>query len=96
MEAANSPNHASYVAACRNIYQMYIAPASPHEVNIADDVRQSLSDVFERTSKDPEDPAIHDMILIDALKSVYSLMSRDSYPRFLSSPAYLDQLKKCE
>ena len=92
MDLSACPDKASYVKACRNMYHVFIVPASPHEVNIADDVRQELCDQFEAG----KDKLITETIFVDAQKAVFSLMARDSYPRFLQSQAYQDLLKANE
>uniref|UniRef100_H2YE86 RGS domain-containing protein n=1 Tax=Ciona savignyi TaxID=51511 RepID=H2YE86_CIOSA len=61
----------------QDIYDTYINVYSPHEVNIDYKMRENIVDQL----KDKVDVSI----FTEAQHQIYTLMHRDSYPRFLSS-----------
>uniref|UniRef100_UPI00358E67CB regulator of G-protein signaling 17-like n=1 Tax=Myxine glutinosa TaxID=7769 RepID=UPI00358E67CB len=63
----------------RIIYEDYISILSPKEVSLDSRVRE----VINRSMTEPTPQAFD-----DAQMQIYTLMHRDSYPRFLSSPVY--------
>ena len=63
----------------RLIYEDYISILSPKEVSLDSRVRE----VINRNMVDPS-PYTFD----EAQLQIYTLMHRDSYPRFLNSPIY--------
>ncbi|XP_042562484.1 regulator of G-protein signaling 20 isoform X2 [Clupea harengus] len=67
----------------RLIYEDYISILSPKEVSLDSRVR----DVINRNMLEPN---LH--TFDDAQLQIYTLMQRDSYPRFLSSPFYKNLL----
>uniref|UniRef100_A0A8D1M0S0 RGS domain-containing protein n=1 Tax=Sus scrofa TaxID=9823 RepID=A0A8D1M0S0_PIG len=68
----------------RIIYEDYISILSPKEVSLDSRVRE----LIDRNMAEPS-PHIFD----DAQLQIYTLMHRDSYPRFLSSTLYKDLLR---
>ncbi|XP_026777145.1 regulator of G-protein signaling 19 isoform X1 [Pangasianodon hypophthalmus] len=63
----------------RMIYEDYISILSPKEVSLDSRVRE----VINRKMQDPSPHTFE-----DAQLQIYTLMHRDSYPRFLNSPIY--------
>lgn len=63
----------------RSIYEDYISILSPKEVSLDARVREMIN-------KKMQDPSPH--TFEDAQLQIYTLMHRDSYPRFLSSSIY--------
>ncbi|KAB1262168.1 Regulator of G-protein signaling 19 [Camelus dromedarius] len=63
----------------RLIYEDYVSILSPKEVSLDSRVREGIN-------KKMQEPSAH--TFDDAQLQIYTLMHRDSYPRFLSSPAY--------
>ncbi|KAM7405307.1 hypothetical protein PAMP_012579 [Pampus punctatissimus] len=63
----------------RSIYENYISILSPKEVSLDARVREVIN-------RKMQDPAPH--TFEDAQLQIYTLMHRDSYPRFLSSNIY--------
>eukprot|EP01135_Chromosphaera_perkinsii_P010737 Nk52_evm16s2209 gene=Nk52_evmTU16s2209 len=61
----------------KHIFNMYIAPLSPHEVNVDAATRQITIQNMEEPNRNAFD---------EAQKMIYLLMSKDSYPRFLRCP----------
>nr|XP_031297487.1 LOW QUALITY PROTEIN: regulator of G-protein signaling 20 [Camelus dromedarius] len=68
----------------RTIYEDYISVLSPKEVSLDSRVRE----VINRNMAQPS-PHIFD----DAQLQIYTLMHRDSYPRFMNSALYKDLLR---
>ncbi|XP_072808086.1 regulator of G-protein signaling 20 isoform X3 [Vicugna pacos] len=68
----------------RTIYEDYISVLSPKEVSLDSRVRE----VINRSMAQPS-PHIFD----DAQLQIYTLMHRDSYPRFMNSALYKDLLR---
>ncbi|KAF6089175.1 regulator of G protein signaling 19 [Phyllostomus discolor] len=63
----------------RLIYEDYVSILSPREVSLDARVREGIN-------RRMQEPSAH--TFDDAQLQVYTLMHRDSYPRFLGSPAY--------
>uniref|UniRef100_A0A8D2CXX9 Regulator of G protein signaling 19 n=1 Tax=Sciurus vulgaris TaxID=55149 RepID=A0A8D2CXX9_SCIVU len=63
----------------RLIYEDYVSILSPKEVSLDSRVREGIN-------RKMQEPSAH--TFDDAQLQIYTLMHRDSYPRFLSSPAY--------
>ncbi|KPP73446.1 regulator of G-protein signaling 19-like, partial [Scleropages formosus] len=63
----------------RMIYEDYISILSPKEVSLDSRVREVIN-------KKMQEPTSH--TFEDAQLQIYTLMHRDSYPRFLNSPVY--------
>uniref|UniRef100_A0A4W3K380 Regulator of G protein signaling 4 n=1 Tax=Callorhinchus milii TaxID=7868 RepID=A0A4W3K380_CALMI len=72
-------------AKARKIYDEYIATQSPKEVNL-----ESLT--MEETKKNILKPT--PSCFNEAQSKIYSLMQKDSYPRFLKSKIYLDLISQ--
>ncbi|XP_063773913.1 regulator of G-protein signaling 17 isoform X1 [Pseudophryne corroboree] len=71
----------------RNIYEDYISILSPKEVSLDSRVRE----VINRNLLDPT-PHMYE----DAQLQIYTLMHRDSFPRFLNSQVYKTLLESTE
>ena len=83
-ELKNNTDDVDVEEKAKHIFNMYIAPCSPHEVNVDATTRQVTIANMDHPSRNSFD---------EAQKAIYLLMSKDSYPRFLRSPecqAYLD------
>ncbi|XP_075819567.1 regulator of G-protein signaling 19 isoform X3 [Microtus pennsylvanicus] len=63
----------------RLIYEDYVSILSPKEVSLDSRVREGIN-------RKMQEPSPH--TFDDAQLQIYTLMHRDSYPRFLTSPAY--------
>ncbi|XP_066537402.1 regulator of G-protein signaling 20 isoform X2 [Hoplias malabaricus] len=68
----------------RLIYEDYISILSPKEVSLDSRVRE----VINRNMMEPTSHTFD-----DAQLQIYTLMQRDSYPRFMNSPVYKNLLK---
>ncbi|XP_077480027.1 regulator of G-protein signaling 20-like isoform X2 [Stigmatopora argus] len=71
----------------RQIYEDFISILSPKEVSLDSRVR----DVINRNMLEPTSHTFD-----DAQQQIYTLMQRDSYPRYINSAAYTDLLKSLE
>uniref|UniRef100_A0A8C4Z321 RGS domain-containing protein n=1 Tax=Gadus morhua TaxID=8049 RepID=A0A8C4Z321_GADMO len=71
----------------RQVYEDFISILSPKEVSLDSRVRE----VINRNMLDPTSHTFE-----DAQKQIYTLMQRDSYPRYMNSSAYTDLLKDLE
>ncbi|KAL1493232.1 hypothetical protein ABEB36_011324 [Hypothenemus hampei] len=69
------------------IYMSYIHPDSPTEVSLDSQVR----DIVKRQLQNPQ-PAMYD----EAQLQIYTLMQRDSYPRFLNSSFFKGILQQAD
>uniref|UniRef100_A0A3Q2QSJ3 Regulator of G-protein signaling 20-like n=1 Tax=Fundulus heteroclitus TaxID=8078 RepID=A0A3Q2QSJ3_FUNHE len=67
----------------RLIYEDYISILSPKEVSLDSRVREAIN-------RNMPEPNLH--TFDDAQLQIYTLMQRDSYPRYLNSPAYKNLL----
>ncbi|XP_063297414.1 regulator of G-protein signaling 17 isoform X1 [Pelobates fuscus] len=83
----NEPNKKVVEEKARNIYEDYISILSPKEVSLDSRVRE----VINRNLLDPT-PQMYD----DAQLQIYTLMHRDSFPRFLNSQVYKTLLESTE
>lgn len=63
----------------RLIYEDYVSILSPKEVSLDSRVREGIN-------RKMQEPSPH--TFDDAQLQIYTLMHRDSYPRFLTSPTY--------
>ncbi|KAM8875212.1 regulator of G-protein signaling 21-like isoform 1-T2 [Spinachia spinachia] len=63
----------------REIYQEFIQPVAPREINVDHHIKEKIKRSLEKPSLSCFD---------EAQKHVYLLMERDSCPRFLHSDAY--------
>ncbi|XP_044906199.1 regulator of G-protein signaling 20 isoform X3 [Felis catus] len=68
----------------RTIYEDYISILSPKEVSLDSRVREVIN-------RNMGEPSQH--IFDDAQLQIYTLMHRDSYPRFMNSALYKDLLQ---
>nr|XP_023694647.1 regulator of G-protein signaling 20-like isoform X1 [Paramormyrops kingsleyae] len=68
----------------RTIYEDYISILSPKEVSLDSRVREMIN----RNMLEPSSCTFD-----DAQFQIYTLMQRDSYPRYMASPAYADLLQ---
>ncbi|XP_038622544.1 regulator of G-protein signaling 20 [Tachyglossus aculeatus] len=66
------------------IYDDYISSLSPREVSLDSRVREVINENM-------QEPSQH--IFDDAQLQIYTLMHRDSYPRFMNSAIYKDLLR---
>ncbi|XP_066247536.1 regulator of G-protein signaling 17 [Euwallacea similis] len=71
----------------RLIYMNYIHPDSSTEVSLDSRVRE----IVKKQLQEPQ-PNMYD----EAQLQIYTLMQRDSYPRFLNSPAFKDLMQQAE
>ncbi|KAI4806557.1 hypothetical protein KUCAC02_017376, partial [Chaenocephalus aceratus] len=71
----------------RQIYEDFISILSPKEVSLDSRVRE----VIHRNMLEPTSHTFD-----DAQQQIYTLMQRDSYPRYMNSTAYTDLLKSLE
>ncbi|KAM4610448.1 regulator of G-protein signaling 19 isoform 2-T2 [Polymixia lowei] len=76
-------NKSSIQEKARTIYEDYISILSPKEVSLDSRVRE----VINRKMQDPTPHTFE-----DAQLQIYTLMHRDSYPRFLSSSIYTSMI----
>ncbi|XP_069548415.1 regulator of G-protein signaling 20 [Brachyistius frenatus] len=67
----------------RVIYEDYISILSPKEVSLDSRVRESIN-------RNMQEPSLH--TFDDAQLQIYTLMQRDSYPRYMNSSAYKNLL----
>ncbi|XP_028845767.1 regulator of G-protein signaling 17 [Denticeps clupeoides] len=65
----------------RNIYEDYVSILSPKEVSLDSRVRDGINQNLAEPSQ---------LMYEDAQLQIYTLMHRDSYPRFLNSSVYRD------
>ncbi|XP_078264175.1 regulator of G-protein signaling 4-like [Rhinoraja longicauda] len=69
----------------KKVFDEYIAVDAPKEVNLESQIR-------EKTKKSIPDPT--SSCFDEAQSKIYTLMEKDSYPRFLKSKIYLDLLSQ--
>ncbi|XP_055060185.1 regulator of G-protein signaling 16 [Misgurnus anguillicaudatus] len=60
----------------QNIYNRFINPDAPREVNLDSETREMLTDLMETPTAETFDEAQH---------RIFTLMAKDSFPRFLRS-----------
>ncbi|XP_052031958.1 regulator of G-protein signaling 20 isoform X1 [Apodemus sylvaticus] len=83
-ELKKEANKSTIEEKARIIYEDYISILSPKEVSLDSRVREVIN-------RNMVDPSQH--IFDDAQLQIYTLMHRDSYPRFMNSTVYKDLLK---
>ncbi|KAB0393433.1 hypothetical protein E2I00_010570 [Balaenoptera physalus] len=83
-ELKKEANKAVIEEKARIIYEDYVSILSPKEVSLDSRVRETIN----RSMAEPS-PHIFD----DAQLQIYTLMHRDSYPRFMNSALYKDLLR---
>ncbi|XP_048020425.1 regulator of G-protein signaling 20 isoform X1 [Megalobrama amblycephala] len=83
-EFSKETNKSSIEEKARIIYEDYISILSPKEVSLDSRVRE----VINRNMLEPTSHTFD-----DAQLQIYTLMQRDSYPRFMNSPVYKNLLK---
>ncbi|NP_001388944.1 regulator of G-protein signaling 20 isoform 2 [Rattus norvegicus] len=83
-ELKREANKSTIEEKARIIYEDYISILSPKEVSLDSRVREVIN-------RNMVDPSQH--IFDDAQLQIYTLMHRDSYPRFMNSTVYKDLLK---
>jgi len=66
-----------------SMFRNHLDPASPHEISLDFKVKESMLEERENPSRDVFD---------EAQAKIYSLMQRDSFPRFLASENYKNLL----
>nr|AAF05756.1 regulator of G-protein signaling Z1 [Mus musculus] len=82
-ELKREANKSTIEEKARIIYEDYISILSPKEVSLDSRVREVIN-------RNMVDPSQH--IFDDAQLQIYTLMHRDSYPRFMNSTVYKDLL----
>ncbi|XP_005362306.1 regulator of G-protein signaling 20 isoform X1 [Microtus ochrogaster] len=83
-ELKREANQSTIEEKAKIIYEDYISVLSPKEVSLDSRVREGIN-------RNMVDPSQH--IFDDAQLQIYTLMHRDSYPRFMNSTVYKDLLK---
>ncbi|KAL1280431.1 hypothetical protein QQF64_015031 [Cirrhinus molitorella] len=83
-EFSKETNKSAIEEKARIIYEDYISILSPKEVSLDSRVRE----VINRNMLEPTSHTFD-----DAQLQIYTLMQRDSYPRFMNSPVYKNLLK---
>ncbi|XP_052572332.1 regulator of G-protein signaling 20 isoform X2 [Peromyscus californicus insignis] len=83
-ELKREANQSTIEEKAKIIYEDYISILSPKEVSLDSRVREGIN-------RNMVDPSQH--IFDDAQLQIYTLMHRDSYPRFMNSTVYKDLLK---
>ncbi|XP_077580725.1 regulator of G-protein signaling 20 isoform X1 [Stigmatopora nigra] len=82
-EFTKESNKGSVEERARVIYEDYVSILSPKEVSLDSRVRESIN-------RNMQEPTAH--TFDDAQLQIYTLMQRDSYPRYMNSPAYKNLL----
>lgn len=82
-KSTTSPNDLRWKA--EKIYEEFIQPTASREINVDQQIREKIK----KCLKDPS-PSCFD----EAQQHVFTLMERDSCPRFLHSEAYLSLKRK--
>ncbi|KAM9789108.1 regulator of G-protein signaling 20 isoform 1-T1 [Neosynchiropus ocellatus] len=82
-EFCKESNKGSIEERARVIYEDYISILSPKEVSLDSRVRESIN-------RNMLEPTLH--TFDDAQLQIYTLMQRDSYPRYMNSSAYKNLL----
>ncbi|XP_025121200.1 regulator of G-protein signaling 20 isoform X2 [Bubalus bubalis] len=83
-ELKKEANKAMIEEKARIIYEDYISILSPKEVSLDSRVRETINRSMAEPSRN---------IFDDAQLQIYTLMHRDSYPRFMNSALYKDLLR---
>ncbi|XP_041848432.1 regulator of G-protein signaling 20 isoform X1 [Melanotaenia boesemani] len=82
-EFSKEANKSAVEEKARVIYEDYISILSPKEVSLDSRVREAIN-------RNMLEPTSH--TFDDAQLQIYTLMQRDSYPRYMNSPAYKNLL----
>ncbi|XP_053185947.1 regulator of G-protein signaling 20 isoform X1 [Scomber japonicus] len=82
-EFSKETNKSAIEEKARGIYEDYISILSPKEVSLDSRVREAIN----RNMLEPNSHTFD-----DAQLQIYTLMQRDSYPRYMNSPAYKNLL----
>ncbi|XP_024129796.1 regulator of G-protein signaling 20 [Oryzias melastigma] len=82
-EFSKETNKSMIEEKARVIYEDYISILSPKEVSLDSRVRETIN-------RNMQEPTSH--TFEDAQLQIYTLMQRDSYPRYLNSPAHKNLL----
>ncbi|CAL9689239.1 unnamed protein product [Knipowitschia caucasica] len=82
-EFCQETNKSAIEEKARIIYEDYISILSPKEVSLDSRVRETIN-------KGMQEPSSH--TFDDAQLQIYTLMQRDSYPRYMNSTAYKNLL----
>ncbi|XP_054622542.1 regulator of G-protein signaling 20 isoform X2 [Dunckerocampus dactyliophorus] len=82
-EFSKESNKSTIEEKARVIYEDYISILSPKEVSLDSRVRESIN-------RNMQEPNLH--TFDDAQLQIYTLMQRDSYPRYMNSPTYKNLL----
>ncbi|XP_040911469.1 regulator of G-protein signaling 20 isoform X1 [Toxotes jaculatrix] len=82
-EFSKETNKSAIEEKARVIYEDYISILSPKEVSLDSRVREAIN-------RNMQEPTSH--TFDDAQLQIYTLMQRDSYPRYMNSPAYKNLL----
>ncbi|TNM98388.1 hypothetical protein fugu_014634 [Takifugu bimaculatus] len=78
-EFRREANKSAIEEKARAIYEDYISILSPKEVSLDSRVREAIN-------RNMQEPNLH--TFDDAQLQIYTLMQRDSYPRYMNSPVY--------
>uniref|UniRef100_H3DMR6 RGS domain-containing protein n=1 Tax=Tetraodon nigroviridis TaxID=99883 RepID=H3DMR6_TETNG len=78
-EFRREANKSTVEERARAIYEDYISILSPKEVSLDSRVREAIN-------RNMQEPTLH--TFDDAQLQIYTLMQRDSYPRYMNSPVY--------
>ncbi|MCJ1421513.1 hypothetical protein MMC32_007877 [Xylographa parallela] len=85
------------LAAAYGLYNAFLAPGSPCELNIDHNLRNSLAGRMTRAVGDDDSmlTSLQEVVLLfkEAQQSVFKLMSSDSVPKFLKEPKYAHVLR---
>ncbi|XP_034744692.1 regulator of G-protein signaling 20 isoform X2 [Etheostoma cragini] len=82
-EFSKDPNKSAVEERARVIYEDYISILSPKEVSLDSRVRETIN-------RNMQEPNLH--TFEDAQLQIYTLMQRDSYPRYMNSADYKNLL----
>ncbi|MCJ1299569.1 hypothetical protein MMC08_002361 [Hypocenomyce scalaris] len=86
------------LAAAYGLYNAFLAPGSPCELNIDHNLRNSLAGRMTRAVGDDDAmlKSLQEVVALfrNAQTSVYKLMSSDSVPKFLKEPRYAQVLRE--
>ncbi|XP_065117537.1 regulator of G-protein signaling rgs-2 [Paramisgurnus dabryanus] len=86
-ELKKETNRTVVEQAVKRIYEDYVSVLSPKEVSLDSRVRELINKNMQEASSCTFD---------DAQLQIYTLMQRDSYPRYMNSSAYADLLKSLQ
>uniref|UniRef100_A0A671PLN0 Si:ch211-196h16.12 n=2 Tax=Sinocyclocheilus anshuiensis TaxID=1608454 RepID=A0A671PLN0_9TELE len=83
-EEYKSASGSRLAARAQNIYKQFINPDAPREVNLDGETREALTGLMEDPTAQTFD---------EAQQRIFSLMAKDSFPRFLRSSFSQQPLK---